>query len=167
MRTPATPPTHRSPCVRSAASGNPGLASDTAIITASDGVRPGAAVAGVPAGAGIAHNTAHGYIGGDIGAQHQAFEDPFVFLLHSNVDRLFAMWQTQPGEDWRLDPGQVYGDQAGTTGDGGILQTLQPWDGTVVFGSPIEPWVGSSPQIEVKNCKHPRSWTPAATTPCR
>jgi hypothetical protein len=40
-----------------------------------------------------AHNSIHGYIGGDIGAQHQAFEDPFVFLLHANVDRLFAMWQ--------------------------------------------------------------------------
>ena len=67
----------------------------------------------LPAGAGIGPRPGHGYIGGDIGAQHQAFEDPFVFLLHSNVDRLFAMWQTRAGQDWRLDPDQVYGDQSG------------------------------------------------------
>ena len=66
----------------------------------------------------------HGYIGGDIGGQHQAFEDPFVFLLHSNVDRLFAMWQTQPGEEWRLDPDQVYGDQSNTNDSDGILHSV-------------------------------------------
>jgi hypothetical protein len=80
--------------------------------------------------------------------------------LHSNVDRLFAMWQTQAGQDWRLDPDQVYGDQSNTTGPGSILASLQPWDGTVEFGSPIEPWVGASPQIEVKNCRNPSVVTP-------
>ena len=31
-----------------------------------------------------------------MGGQHISFRDPFVFLLHSNVDRLFALWQLQP-----------------------------------------------------------------------
>ena len=35
---------------------------------------------------------------------HYSFHDPFVFLLHSNVDRLFAMWQTATGPPERLDP---------------------------------------------------------------
>lgn len=103
------------------------------------------------------HNTTHGFFGpgSTIRDSHRAFEDPFVFLVHSNVDRLFAMWQTQPGREWRLDPDQVYGDQSDTTGPESILATLQPWDGTVVFGAPIEPWVGASPLIESKNCRHP------------
>ena len=36
------------------------------------------------------HNGAHNYTGGTIGDSHTAFRDPFVFLIHSNVDRLFA-----------------------------------------------------------------------------
>ena len=77
------------------------------------------------------------------------------------------MWQCQPGEEWRLDPDQVYGDQSKTTGAGGIRQTLQPWDGTVVFGAPIEPWVNASPLIEVKDCRHPSVGSHRATTRCR
>jgi hypothetical protein len=33
------------------------------------------------------HNTAHGFIGGTLGDPHTSFRDPFVFLLHSNLDR--------------------------------------------------------------------------------
>ena len=36
-----------------------------------------------------AHNRMHGFV--NMGSQHTSFRDPFVFLLHSNVDRLFAM----------------------------------------------------------------------------
>jgi len=49
-------------------------------------------------------NTAHGFIGGTIGNPHTSFRDPFVFLLHSNVDRLFAMWQRQPSHPERQTP---------------------------------------------------------------
>src|SRR4029079_4552622 len=87
---------------RSAAAGNPGIASDQTIITASDGTAQAQQWTAFRLALESAHNSVHGYIGGDIGAQHQAFEDPFVFLLHANVDRLFAMWQTVPGQEWRL-----------------------------------------------------------------
>ena len=40
------------------------------------------------------HSDAHGYIGGTITQAHYSFHDPFVFLLHSNIDRLYSMWQT-------------------------------------------------------------------------
>ena len=56
------------------------------------------------------HNNAHDYIGGNLAqGRHTAFEDPFVFLLHSNVDRLWASWQLQPEKEWRLDPDKIYG----------------------------------------------------------
>jgi hypothetical protein len=51
------------------------------------------------------------YFGGDGSHGHIVLHDPLALLLHSNVDRLFAMWQAESGASWRLDPGQVYGDE--------------------------------------------------------
>jgi hypothetical protein len=65
------------------------------------------------------HNTAHNYIGGTIGDPHTPFVigDPFVFLIHSNVDRLYATWQLQPEKAWRLDPDRIYGSESDTATD--------------------------------------------------
>jgi hypothetical protein len=56
------------------------------------------------------HNHAHPYFA-DIDP-HNAFRDPFVFLLHSNTDRVFAMWQCDPTHPERLDPNQIYGAES-------------------------------------------------------
>jgi len=106
------------------------------------------------------HDQAHAYIGGTLGNAHTSFRDPFVFLLHSNVDRLFAMWQRQPGHPERLDPAQIYKaqsaghngyqntkggdrstiDPAGTPlGGDNDVHSLHPWWGIL---SPEEPWAG-------------------------
>jgi hypothetical protein len=86
------------------------------------------------------HNYAHNYIGGTIGDPHTAFRDPFIFLLHSNVDRLFAAWQLRKGKEfeYRLDPNKVYGSEKDTVAKGstspfvivGIQTLLSPWCGT-------------------------------------
>ena len=151
---PADPPQS---ITRACGAGGPGTASDVANLTSADGLPQAQQWTTFRQAVEDSHNTAHGFFGfgSSIGNAHTSFEDPFVYLLHSNVDRLFAMWQTAPGQEWRLDPDQVYGDQSGTTGEGGILNPLQPWNGTVEFGAPIEPWVGASPQIEVKTCRDP------------
>src|SRR5260370_17043849 len=93
------------------------------------------------------HGLAHDLIGGPFPSDgtlnnpHLSFRDPFVFLLHSNVDRLWAMWQTQPGQAWRVDPNQVYGS-AGS--DPSINAPLQPWageNGWQMNGHwPVRPW---------------------------
>lgn len=141
---------------RDCAPGAPGVASDAAILASSDGLPQAQQWSAFRQALESSHGTAHGFFGsGNIFNPHTAFEDPFVFLLHSNVDRLFAMWQTMPGEEWRLDPDQVYGDQKDTADSRGILHPLQPWDGTVEFGAPIPPWTGGSSDIVVKNCRHP------------
>ncbi len=65
----------------------------------------------------VAHAIIHrSYLGGTLGPDHMSFEDPWVFLLHSNVDRLWASWQLRlDGVDhsretsWRLDPDYIYG----------------------------------------------------------
>jgi len=95
-----------------------------------------------------AHNTVHGYIGGTIGNPHYSFHDPFVFLLHSNVDRLFATWQMVPGRQWRLDPDQVYG-AAGSAA--AIVGDLEPWAGS----TGLRPWAAPENEQSAKSSKDP------------
>ena len=101
------------------------------------------------------HNGAHTpFIGGTIGNPHTSFRDPFVFLLHSNVDRLFAMWQTVPGQEWRLDPDQVYGSEAT---DPEILEDLEPWAGNPNYDpnvDEIRPWAPPENQQVPKKSTH-------------
>ena len=94
------------------------------------------------------HDLVHVYIGGSIGNPHTAFEDPFVFLIHSNVDRLWAMWQRQSGEEWRLDPDKVYGNESH---DPKIIAALEPWAGRAKM--PLRPWGPPDYQEVVKNSK--------------
>ena len=68
------------------------------------------------------HNAMHGFV--NMGSQHISFRDPFVFLLHSNVDRLFARWQTEPGHGQRLAPATVYGPESA---DSRVNKNVEPW----------------------------------------
>ncbi|WP_344222664.1 tyrosinase family protein, partial [Kribbella sancticallisti] len=70
----------------------------------------------------LVHNAMHGFV--SMGGQHISFRDPFVFLLHSNVDRLFALWQTQPGHGERLDPAYVYGS---LSSQAALNSNAEPW----------------------------------------
>jgi Common central domain of tyrosinase len=126
------------------------------------------------------HDLAHMYFAGprsipdpgDIGDPHRAFRDPFIFLLHSNVDRLFAMWQRQLNKEWRLDPKQVYGRESNSTSVGsgedisvGIITLLSPWAGRVPNAEPemkkTRPWAEPDNwhifcrDENVKDSKHP------------
>jgi Common central domain of tyrosinase/von Willebrand factor type A domain len=90
-----------------------------------------------------AHNDMHVWLGGTVGGDpHFAFHDPFVFLLHSNVDRLLALWQTMRAS--RLDPTQVYGDE----GNSDIDPTIPVYDPGIL--TPLDPWAGNptnNPQV--------------------
>jgi hypothetical protein len=89
----------------------------------------------------LAHGWAHRYIGADIARSegHFSFRDPFVFLLHSNVDRLYSSWQLrQQGnhydEAWRLRPDSVYGEMAT---DHDMVRPMNPWSGGTLS---VAPW---------------------------
>ena len=76
-----------------------------------------------------------------MGDPHTSFRDPFVFLLHSNVDRLFAKWQTSNGHPERLNPKTIYGAESDSVTTGlfpeahiGILTPLESWSGTNASG---------------------------------
>jgi hypothetical protein len=90
------------------------------------------------------HGNAHGYIGGANGTltdPHKSFRDPFVFLLHSNLDRIVALWQLQ-NPNVRLEPNQVYGAWSNTQGSGDVLSGAPNWG----ILSPLEPWAGIAAQ---------------------
>jgi Common central domain of tyrosinase len=92
------------------------------------------------------HNLAHVYIAKV--SPHIAFRDPLVFLLHSNVDRIFARWQTDPAHPERLDPNTVYGSESNL--DVNVLGEIQnlnhnvePWSTGVGAFHTIRPWEAS------------------------
>jgi predicted chitinase len=99
------------------------------------------------------HDAVHGYIGGTIALEHYSFHDPFVFLLHSDLDRLWAAWQSDPAHPERLDPNQVYG-AAGAAPS--INEDIQPYAGDVGTGvAPLRPWAPPDNQQVVKTYKDP------------
>jgi hypothetical protein len=100
-----------------------------------------------PALEGCSHNYSHGYVGGtggDMSYPSISTQDPFFFLLHANVDRLWAQWQRNPSQLPRLDPAQTYGASLGS--DMNLSLTMSPWDGSPGSGSgsasstQVQPW---------------------------
>ena len=122
------------------------------------------------------HDRMHGFV--NMGGTHISFRDPFVFLLHSNVDRLFARWQTDPAHPERLNPDTVYGSESNLDVPvENIIQNLndlvEPWStGYSVdqFGDEhfTRPW--SAPGEEVDDAFIPKPHTykdPSIVTPPR
>jgi hypothetical protein len=107
-----------------------------------------------------AHGAAHGYIGGNLGDPHLSFRDPFVFFLHSNIDRLWAMWQRQPGHRERLDPAQVYHTEENSTTIAGRndVEVGEPYWGIQL---PLAPWAGFAAQTQMKDVWPVRPWAKA------
>ncbi len=136
------------PFSRDVDSGAPGVQSDATIINSTNGIAQNEQFAIFREVIRLSpnHNSVHGYIGGNIGTDHTAFEDPLVFLLHSNVDRLWARWQTVVGEEWRLNPNQVYGDE---TNHVNITEDMEPWAGA----SSLRPWAAPDNQQKQVNSK--------------
>lgn len=108
------------------------------------------------------HNAMHTFV--FMGFAHFSFRDPFVFLLHSNVDRLFARWQTDPAHPERLHPDTVYGAESNLDVDPGtgIIQNLnnnvEPWStghSRNQFGEYFtRPWYAPENQGIPKNYKN-------------
>jgi hypothetical protein len=89
------------------------------------------------------HNNAHGVIGGNLLSGHRSFEDPFVFLLHSNIDRIWAKWQLKPGKDWRRDAEKIYGFESDHPQ---LNEILEPWGGGGTDPTQkIRPWGSDFP----------------------
>jgi len=128
------------------AAGAPGLSSDATVLASTNGLPQDQQYPAFQIALQGAHNSAHGYIGGTISLQHFSFHDPLVFLLHSNMDRLWSTWQGAAA--WRRSGSQVYGTD-GTAPS--IVGDLDPWAGE----QPplLRPWAPPDNQQVAKNCK--------------
>src|SRR5439155_1154703 len=97
-----------------------------------------------------------------------SFHDPFVFLLHSNLDRLWAEWQADPRHPDRLTPATAYG---GYSGAPSINEEIQPWAGDMGTGvAPLRPWAPPDNLQEGKRYKdlivvQPPRYVPEAAPP--
>jgi hypothetical protein len=104
------------------------------------------------------HDAMHGFV--NMGGQHISFRDPFVFLLHSNVDRLFAKWQTNPTHLERVDPATVYGSEANldvlVSGHiQNVNHNIEPWSSGHGEFNDARPWAAPESQGIARNYKHP------------
>jgi Common central domain of tyrosinase/von Willebrand factor type A domain len=114
--------------------GTPAISNDTTLINASDFKT---LVNSSHLGNSGAHGIAHTYIGGTILDAHYSFHDPFVFLIHSNLDRLWAKWQTDPAHPTRLTAAGAYTGVSPTEADSLANDFVNPWAGE----TGLEPWV--------------------------
>ncbi len=81
-----------------------------------------------------------------------AARDPFFFLLHGNVDRLWAQWQRQDvaRHDRAAAP---FGTDSTNVN---ITATMPPWDGT----SALAPWLPAAAETVAKTSLHASVVTP-------
>jgi tyrosinase len=77
---------------------------------------------------GNPHGSAHVSFGGSISSIGTAARDPLFFLLHCNVDRLWAKWQRQFG---RFNPALAasYDSNASNPIGHNLPDTMWPWNG--------------------------------------
>jgi hypothetical protein len=139
---PADPPREVTRIVGGVGSGPESQMNDDAIVAATTYAAMRSQFTGLEA----AHNRAHGFV--NMGSQHTSFRDPFVFLLHSNVDRLFARWQTDPAHRERLDPVLVYGSESISPA---LNSNIEPWSG----GGNTRPWAPPENEQVPKTYKDP------------
>lgn len=82
------------------------------------------------------HGAAHVWVGGFVGNAMIAPRDPVFWLIHSNVDRLWAEWIAQHGSASDFEP---YLPLSGGPQGHNLNDTMWPWNGgTSPFG--IFPW---------------------------
>jgi tyrosinase len=108
---------------------------------------------------GNPHGLAHTSFGGFIQDPATAPKDPLFFLLHCNVDRLWAKWQRQFG---RFDPAVAasYDSNPANRPGHNLPDTMWPWNGVTggtrpptapggaMAGSPCVDAPGSKPRVE-------------------
>jgi tyrosinase len=110
---------------------------------------------------GNPHGSAHTSFGGSISSVPTAARDPLFFLLHCNVDRLWAKWQREFG---RFNSAQTssYDSNPGNPVGHNLPDTMWPWNGITGGTRPptapggamaASPCVSApGPQPQVRDC---------------
>lgn len=128
-----------------ATGGPPPLVISEAATLALGGPRASARYAGFVRMEGNPHADAHNSFAGVIQSPATSPQDPLFFLLHANVDRLWAMWQwftkrTSPADPDAFTPAR--NNQVGHR----LNDTMWPWNGVTTGGRPsVAPGGGLAP----------------------
>jgi tyrosinase len=93
------------------------------------------------------HGSAHvSFTSGNIRSIGDASKDPLFFMLHCNVDRLWARWQLVNNR-WNVPDNNTYDDEgSGRDGDR-LADTLWPWNGVAGGSRPPTAPGGTMPQL--------------------
>jgi tyrosinase len=110
---------------------------------------------------GNPHGSAHVSFGGVISQIPTAARDPLFFLLHCNVDRLWAKWQRNFGRFDSTQPASFDSNPGNPVGHN-LADTMWPWNGVTggsrpptAPGGPMPPSPSASgpgPQPHVSDC---------------
>jgi tyrosinase len=84
---------------------------------------------------GDPHGSAHVSFGGSISSVPTAAKDPLFFLLHCNVDRLWAKWQEQNSRFDAAVAESYTGDPTNRVGHN-LADTMWPWNGVTTAPRP-------------------------------
>lgn len=130
---------------------NPGVLTEAQTLALGDNYAAFQSMEGNP------HGSAHVAFGGSISSVPTAARDPLFFLLHCNVDRLWALWQRVNG---RFDPAASLSfDNSSTRVGHRLADTMWPWNGVTggsrpptapgatLAPSPCTPAPGPSPRV--------------------
>jgi tyrosinase len=111
-----------------------GLLTEVATI-ALGGAAPNASYGGFAVMEGNPHGSAHGSFNGFIGFIDSAPRDPLFFLLHCNVDRLWAKWQWVHLRANAAEPNAFAPAFQNRVGHR-LADTMWPWNGDTAFPRP-------------------------------
>jgi tyrosinase len=85
------------------------------------------------------HGWAHVSFNGDIRSPGTAPADPLFFLLHCNVDRLWAKWQRDSAGRFDAADPTAYDSPPGTRIGHRLADTMWPWNGSTTYPRPSFP----------------------------
>jgi hypothetical protein len=116
-----------------------------------------------------AHNYSHPFIGGsgNMSDLFYAAQDPFFFLLHANVDKIWSEWQRNLSASGtygsRYDHSSYSGGTVAYTGTMNVMTgAMAPWNGYVANGSSgappsplLHPWAIGDPYTSSKAANDP------------
>ena len=138
----------------STASAPPGLRTELETI-ALGGAAPNANFANFGDMEGDPHGSAHVSFSGFISAIPSAARDPLFFLLHTNVDRLWAKWQWVHRRTSAAEPRAFAASSPPRIGHN-LADTMWPWNG--VTGAPRPPTApgGTLPRVAGDDSTRPQ-----------
>lgn len=103
------------------------VTSNPSLLTEAQTLAIGASYGAFQSLEGNPHGSAHVAFGGSISSVPSAARDPLFFLLHCNVDRLWALWQRSNG---RFDPASALSfDNSSTRVGHRLADSMWPWNG--------------------------------------